>query len=208
MSALSVALMCRAALERDVLSRCLARSGAEVLAQVEDGEELIGALAETEPSLVLLDDALFSPAVVRSLIARIHLYRPSLPVVLIASAQLDIEASGPVYRLDRVRHGADTLRALLARLREERGLSDAGAAPQGALLDRLTRRERQVLAELASGEGNPQIASALGISERTVRAHVASLMRKLGQPDRTRLALLFRSAGEGQIGRSSVIPPM
>ncbi|GAA2060681.1 LuxR C-terminal-related transcriptional regulator [Streptomyces carpaticus] len=54
----------------------------------------------------------------------------------------------------------------------------------------LTRRETQVLALLASGQPNRSLARQLGISERTVRAHITSLTRKLGIPTRIEAALL------------------
>jgi DNA-binding NarL/FixJ family response regulator len=59
--------------------------------------------------------------------------------------------------------------------------------PRG--LDALTRREREVLAELAQGRSNREIARALGVSEKTVKAHVSSVLAKLGVQDRTQAAL-------------------
>ena len=49
----------------------------------------------------------------------------------------------------------------------------------------LTPRERVVLDQVARGSGNKQIAAALGISERTVKFHIASLFTKLGVSNRT-----------------------
>lgn len=49
----------------------------------------------------------------------------------------------------------------------------------------LTERERQVLELLARGQQNKEIAAALGISERTAKYHVRSLMEKLGAGNRT-----------------------
>ncbi|MEW2317458.1 response regulator transcription factor [Streptomyces bauhiniae] len=46
-------------------------------------------------------------------------------------------------------------------------------------LARLTGREREVLRHLAKGESNRVLARNLGIAERTVRAHVTSVVRKL-----------------------------
>jgi len=57
-------------------------------------------------------------------------------------------------------------------------------------LDALTRREREVLAELAKGQSNREIARALGVSEKTVKAHVSSVLAKLGVQDRTQAALV------------------
>jgi DNA-binding CsgD family transcriptional regulator len=51
--------------------------------------------------------------------------------------------------------------------------------------DRLSAREVDVLAELARGAGNKQIAARLAISEHTVKFHVASIFAKLGVSSRT-----------------------
>jgi DNA-binding NarL/FixJ family response regulator len=64
-----------------------------------------------------------------------------------------------------------------------------GAAGTGGL-DSLTSREREVLAELAQGRSNREIARALYVSEKTVKAHVSSVLAKLGVQDRTQAALL------------------
>jgi DNA-binding NarL/FixJ family response regulator len=57
-------------------------------------------------------------------------------------------------------------------------------------LDALTSREREVLAEIAKGRSNREIARALVVSEKTVKAHVSSVLAKLGVQDRTQAALL------------------
>jgi DNA-binding NarL/FixJ family response regulator len=62
------------------------------------------------------------------------------------------------------------------------------AAPGGDLSD----REREVLALVAQGLANKQIASRLGIAERTVKVHLGSVFRRLGVADRTSAALWAR----------------
>jgi DNA-binding NarL/FixJ family response regulator len=57
-------------------------------------------------------------------------------------------------------------------------------------IDALTGREREVLAELTKGRSNREIARALGVAEKTVKAHVSSVLAKLGVQDRTQAALL------------------
>jgi DNA-binding NarL/FixJ family response regulator len=75
-----------------------------------------------------------------------------------------------------------TVRALA---RERLALSEASEAnPTSGL----TRRERQVLHWLTTGESNRQIAARLVISEHTVRAHLRSLTHKLGVTNRARAA--------------------
>ena len=56
----------------------------------------------------------------------------------------------------------------------------------------LSTREREVLALASEGMANKQIGRALGISERTVKAHLGSIFRQLGVADRTSAALWAR----------------
>lgn len=53
----------------------------------------------------------------------------------------------------------------------------------------LTGREQQVALRVASGESNKEVARALGITERTVKAHVGAVLEKLQLRDRLQLAL-------------------
>jgi DNA-binding NarL/FixJ family response regulator len=62
---------------------------------------------------------------------------------------------------------------------------------QGASLDQrpFTSREKEVLGILVGGSPNKEIAASLGIEERTVKAHVAKLLRKVGVPNRVMLSV-------------------
>lgn len=64
-----------------------------------------------------------------------------------------------------------------------------GAAGGTRRLAQLTPREREVLAEIARGRSNREIARALVVSEKTVKAHVSSILAKLDLADRTQAAL-------------------
>lgn len=62
-------------------------------------------------------------------------------------------------------------------------------------LQRLTAREREVLGFIALGADNLKIAVCLGITERTVKAHVTSIYRKLDVENRTQMAMLACQLG-------------
>ncbi len=59
------------------------------------------------------------------------------------------------------------------------------------LLAKLTRREQQVAQQVAKGLTNKEIARELEITERTIKAHVASIFERLGAKDRLQLALML-----------------
>lgn len=65
--------------------------------------------------------------------------------------------------------------------------SGAATAPG---YDELTRREREILSCLAEGLHNGEIAKRLFISEKTVKNHISSVLRKLAVDDRTQAAIL------------------
>jgi two-component system nitrate/nitrite response regulator NarL len=60
-----------------------------------------------------------------------------------------------------------------------------------ALLNQLTQREREVAVEAAKGLSNKEIARILDITERTVKAHLASIFERLKVKDRLHLALIL-----------------
>jgi two-component system response regulator NreC len=85
-------------------------------------------------------------------------------------------ASGEVY-----------LYPSLAKLLVKDFLTSEGGARSARALDGLTDREQEVLALLAEGEGNPEIADRLGISPKTVSRHRENIMRKLNLHSRSEL---------------------
>ncbi|MGW6741228.1 response regulator [Streptomyces sp. NPDC055025] len=75
----------------------------------------------------------------------------------------------------------------------------AALAARGRI-SRLTPREADVLARLALGDSNAEIATALGMRESTVKAHVSRILTALGTGNRVQAALLARDAGLGDHG--------
>jgi len=61
--------------------------------------------------------------------------------------------------------------------------------------DQLTNRERDILARLAQGDNNAQIARRLGVAEKTIRNQLSAVFTKLGVTDRLQAALMAREAG-------------
>ena len=80
----------------------------------------------------------------------------------------------------------ERLRNVLLQTRPARAL--LGAVQRGADLEGLTRREREVVAQIAAGKTNRQIADALFIAEKTVEMHVSNSFSKLGFSSRAQLA--------------------
>lgn len=63
----------------------------------------------------------------------------------------------------------------------------------------LTQREHDILALLAEGRANREIAGRLYLSEKTVKAHLAAIFRKLGVTNRTQAAMMAVQMGVGPV---------
>jgi DNA-binding NarL/FixJ family response regulator len=76
-------------------------------------------------------------------------------------------------------------------------LPDGSAAAEADqdVLAPLTDRERQVFVELAAGLTNAEIATALGLSDATVKTHVGRILAKLGLRDRVQAVILAYESG-------------
>ena len=90
---------------------------------------------------------------------------------------IEVVVSGSIWAPRRL------LSALIDRLLSNHDGSASKTAPY------LTSRERQVLDLILQARSNKEIASELGIEERTVKAHVGKLMRKTGAENRIELSL-------------------
>ncbi|WP_295889044.1 response regulator transcription factor [uncultured Thiohalocapsa sp.] len=67
--------------------------------------------------------------------------------------------------------------------------------PDPDLAMALTRRQREILARLATGASNRDLAGALGLTEATVKRHVHNICRRLGAANRVEAVALARAAG-------------
>ena len=66
------------------------------------------------------------------------------------------------------------------------------------VLARLTPRQNEVLGQLGLGKSNTEIATALGLSEKTVRVHITAILQRLGVTNRTRAALIASGRDPGR----------
>ncbi len=178
-----------------------------VVGEAADGREAVEAVRTGDPDLVLMD--LSMPGV--DGIEGIGMLRSaglSTPVVVLTSfVEHDrvtaAIAAGAVGYLLKDSDPRDVLEAIRA--------AAAGHAPLDPRVARallpsakpvdpaaaLSVREREVLVLVAQGLANKQIARQLGISERTVKAHLGNVFRHLGVTDRTSAALWARDNGVG-----------
>ena len=176
------------------------QDGIAVAAEAGDGPAALALAAEHAPDVILLDlklPGMDGIAVLGELAAQ---GSPSRVLVLTsmtepasAAAALRAGAAGVLYKdvdpdaLVRAIRAVHDGHFLLA---PEAAGSLLRSARSGGGLDALTSREREVLAELAHGRSNREIARALHVSEKTVKTHVSSVLTKLGVADRTQAALV------------------
>lgn len=182
------------------LEALLAGRGDIAVVDAPPDEPLVERVEAAEPDVVLLDaDPRDPPPLPLALSPDALPREPAVVLLMGAPSPEDVAAA--------LRAGA---RAVLPSLATEEeivaaveaagaGLVSLPAALAGSLFDAapraepragvadgvLTPREAEVLAMLAEGRGNKRIASRLGISEHTVKAHLAAVFAKLGASSRT-----------------------
>jgi DNA-binding NarL/FixJ family response regulator len=175
------------------------QDGIEVAGEAGDGGTALALAAEHAPEVILLDLklpgmdglAVLGELRERQCASRV-LVLTSLTDHASAAAAVRAGAAGVVYKdvdpdaLVRAIRAVHDGHLLLAPEAAGPLLRSASWSPG---LDTLTAREREVLAELAQGRSNREIARALHVSEKTVKAHVSSVLAKLGVQDRTQAAL-------------------
>jgi NarL family two-component system response regulator LiaR len=179
----------------------------EVVAEAADGVEALEAAERVEPDVVLIDLVMPRLDGIEA-IRRLRELVPAARAIVLSSFVEDdklfpaVRAGAAGYLLKDVQpqdlveairtvHGGGALLhpQVAARLLEE------------MTEDPLTPREREVLGLIGRGMPNKLIARELSLSEKTVKAHVSSILAKLGVTDRTQAALY--AVREGIVGPGS-----
>jgi len=193
------------AVVRAGLERLLATAGdIEVVGQAVDGEQAVQLVAEILPDVVLMDIEMPNLNGIEAT-QRITEANEEVQVVVLTSFadREKIEAAldaGAIGYLLKDAEPEDVIRGVQAAARGESPLAPKAArALLAARADRpelhLSPRELEVLSCVGEGLPNKLIARKLGISEKTVKAHLTRIFQQLGVTDRTQAALWAREHG-------------
>ena len=180
---------------REGLCRLLEDAGHEVVAAEADAQQVVEAVGRTRPDLVVLDirmppdltdDGARAASIIRSshpdlgIILLSQHMETRHTVALVTSGRFGYLLKDRVLDVDDFLDALDRVAAGGSALDPEVvvGLLRARQEPHG--LDRLTPREREVLALMAEGRTNGGIARRLWLTDRTVETHVGNIMAKLG----------------------------
>jgi DNA-binding NarL/FixJ family response regulator len=191
------------AVVRAGLRSMVSGSDIEIVAEAADGTEALALAAEHRPDVVLLDVRMAEIDGITCL-GRLRTELPDLPVLMFSAYD------NPTYVARAVALGAagylvktaqqDEILGAIRRAaagesiwnRDElRRVTGALSTPRAAaeLEVPLTKRESEVLKQLALGLSNKEIAQSLSISYETVKEHVQHILRKVGVSDRTQAAV-------------------
>lgn len=183
----------------------------QIVAEASDGATALRLLPTETPDVIVLDMKMPGAGAVDT-IAAIKRLRPQTQVLVFTSYAEDSQVR------DALNAGAtgyllkDALREDLVRAVREVHAGRAWLHPQAqrqmldwmrrppSRMDSLTARERSVLALLAEGQSNKQIARTLALTEGTVKGYVGQVLDKLGVADRTQAALLAQREGLTRAG--------
>ncbi|HEV7715079.1 MAG TPA: response regulator transcription factor [Steroidobacteraceae bacterium] len=184
--------------------------GVSIVAARTAERGLAAAAANPDLDLVLLDVAL--PGVSGfALIGKLQERFPTLPIVVLSalddaasvSRAMNAGAMGFVPKSSATRVLINVLKQVLegnvhpATLTATKPASSvfAAAGVKEHDVSLLTLRQIEVLSRVCQGKANKQIATELGLSEKTVKAHVTAIFKVLGVANRTQAALAARSVG-------------
>src|SRR5512138_325386 len=184
--------------------------GVRIVAARTAEKGLAAAAANPDLDLVLLDVAL--PGVSGfALIGKLRERFPMLPIVVLSalddaasvSRAMNAGAMGFVPKssatrvlinvLQQVLDAGTSTQTLASTKPASAALAAAGVKEHDVSL--LTLRQIEVLSRVCQGKANKQIATELGLSEKTVKAHVTAIFKVLGVANRTQAALAARSVG-------------
>ena len=186
-----------------------------IVAEASDGAEALSLCAEHNPDVVLMD--LRMPGMDGlTAIEKLRDRQPEIAVVILTTFNEDelmlrgLQAGARGYLLKDTERSAlfDTIRAaargetLLKPEIMARVLATAGSgqtAPSTESDISLTERELEVLQAVARGDRSKEVAVQLGISERTVKAHLGNIYSKLGVDSRA--AAIAIAAQKGILGK-------
>jgi len=188
-----------------------ARPEIEIVGEAGDAQSAVQGVQDQVPDVVLMDLILplrpgtepvdqggiqatrlvrqvspYSQVVVLTSFAQDELIFSAIKAGALSYLLKDSDAETVLSAIFSASRGEATLHPRIAqRLMAEVG--SAGQRPDPA--SELTEREREVLQLIAQGKSNAEIATALVITERTVKAHVSNLLGKLHLSDRTQAAV-------------------
>lgn len=198
---------------RDGLAALLGQMGPDtvVLQAGDAGGALALVAAHADLDVVILDIAMPGMDGLRAL-AEFGRARPELPVIVISASEdaRDVRealAKGALGYVPKSASPRTLLSAIglvlngdvyvppfiLAETDVPRSLDPRAAAGPGR--PALTDRQIEVLRQLSKGQSNKEIAAELGLSEKTVKAHVTAIFRALNVVNRTQAAAVGRAAG-------------
>ncbi len=162
----------------------------EVVGEAERGEDVVASYRQLRPRVVLMDLQLPGMSGVEAT-AALRGFDPAARVLIFSTFARDdeVQAALDAGALGYLQKSAsrDELLAALQQVARGAGSLPTEVARRLAALrlgPAITAREREILALIAAGRANKEIAAELGISEDTVKRHVSHILEKLDVNDR------------------------